>query len=65
MIVMVIMREILRLDDPRGKECVAVCGDYEPKVHETAYEYFVVFEDVDYVPKANGSFSGAAALVFV
>ena len=51
-------------DDTGSKEGVAVCGDDEAEVHESAEDEFEIFETVYYVGKGDSAFARGAALVF-
>ena len=57
------LRVAVRADDAGGEEGVAVGGDYEAKVHESAEEEFEVFEAVEHVFDGDAAFAGRAALV--
>ena len=51
-------------DDAGSEEGVAVGGDYESEVHESAEEEFEIFEAVYYVGKGNAALARGAALIF-
>lgn len=51
------------MDDSWGEECVTVRGNNETKVHESANEDLIVFEDFDDVPNTDGAFGSGATLV--
>ena len=52
------------LNDSRGEEGVAVCGDEQAEVHKAAEENFEIFEDIDNIADADGALGGASTLVF-
>lgn len=52
-------------DDSGGEECVAVGGDDEPKVHESAEEEFEVFEAAEDVSRGDAALAGGATLVLL
>ena len=51
-------------DDAGSEEGIAVGGDDESKVHESAEEEFEVFEAVYYIGKGDSTLARGAALVF-
>lgn len=51
-------------DDARSEEGIAVGGDYESEVHESAEEEFEIFEAIYYVGKGNAALARGAALIF-
>ena len=52
------------LYDAGSEESVAVGGDYESEVHESAEDEFEIFEAIDYVGKGNTALAGGTALIF-
>lgn len=57
------LRIAVCFDDSRCEEGVAVGGDDESEIHESAEEEFVVFEAVEDVFGGNAALAGGATLV--
>ena len=50
-------------DDAGSKEGIAIGGDYESKVHESAEDEFEIFEAVNDIGKGNAALARGAALI--
>ena len=51
-------------DDARSEEGIAVGGDYESEIHDSAEEEFEIFEAIYYIGKGDSALAGGAALIF-